>query len=146
MCLEEAGQYAYSQWEHKSTPTYANGRVCLIGDAAHATTPWQGAGAGLALEDAMVLAALFSNISQPEDINAAFKAFNALRRPRGQQVIDSSNGTGLIMCGQDPDLGLNAEKLVQGLLPRWGFIFGLDMETHKQDAVAKMREFQVSRA
>ncbi|KAI1818800.1 hypothetical protein GGS20DRAFT_526921 [Poronia punctata] len=34
------------------TPTYANGRSCIIGDAAHTTSPYQGAGGGLAVEDA----------------------------------------------------------------------------------------------
>ncbi|KAM7213270.1 hypothetical protein V8F06_011336 [Rhypophila decipiens] len=50
---------AYSQFEHKVTPTYYRNKVCLVGDAAHATTPWQGAGAGQAFEDAMILGVLF---------------------------------------------------------------------------------------
>ncbi|KAK3380563.1 hypothetical protein B0T24DRAFT_522254, partial [Lasiosphaeria ovina] len=68
----------YSQWEHKSTPKYARGRVYIVGDAAHATTPGQGAGVGQAFEDAAVLGALFGSVARPEDIDAAFKAFDAV--------------------------------------------------------------------
>jgi 2-polyprenyl-6-methoxyphenol hydroxylase-like FAD-dependent oxidoreductase len=38
-----------------SVPTFAKGRVCLAGDAAHASTPNQGGGAGFGIEDALVL-------------------------------------------------------------------------------------------
>ncbi|KAI0033082.1 salicylate hydroxylase [Vararia minispora EC-137] len=42
-------------------PTFADGRVVLLGDAAHAMTPYLGAGAGQAVEDAYILAILFSH-------------------------------------------------------------------------------------
>ncbi|KAG9255696.1 salicylate hydroxylase [Emericellopsis atlantica] len=142
LLLDEAEPVAWSQWEHKSTPTYANHHVCIVGDAAHATTPWQGAGAGQALEDAMILGALFSQVRSASDVAVAFKAFDAVRRPRAQQVIDSSRGTGAIMCGQDKELGLDATKLVGGLAPRWGFIFALSMADHKEQALAQLHEFQ----
>lgn len=129
----------YSQWEHKSTPTYVRERVCLVGDAAHATTPWQGAGTGLAIEDAMVLGALFASISSANEISAAFKAYDLLRRPRCQQVIDSSRETGLILCGQ---VDLHADELRELLAPRWNFIFGLDMELHKREALEALRTAQ----
>ncbi|KAI1284787.1 salicylate hydroxylase [Xylaria sp. FL0933] len=114
--------------------------VCLVGDAAHATTPWQGSGTGLAIEDAMVVGALLAEISSSKDIESAFRAYDEVRRPRCQQVIDSSRETGRILCGQS---GLQADKLRGLLAPRWDFIFGLDMEAHKQDALAKMREIQM---
>ncbi|KAI1213245.1 salicylate hydroxylase [Annulohypoxylon truncatum] len=129
----------YSQWEHKSTPTYANERVCLVGDAAHATTPWQGSGAGLAIEDAMILGTLFANISSSEEISSAFKAYDLLRRPRCQQVIDSSRETGQILCGQ---VDLHANELRGLLAPKWNFIFGLDMELHKREALDELRKIQ----
>jgi 2-polyprenyl-6-methoxyphenol hydroxylase-like FAD-dependent oxidoreductase len=39
-----------------SRTVFAKGRVCLAGDAAHASTPNQGGGAGFGIEDALVLA------------------------------------------------------------------------------------------
>lgn len=107
-----------------------------MGDAAHATTPWQGSGAGLAIEDAMVLGTLFANIASPSEISAAFKAYDLIRRPRCQQVIDSSRETGRILCGQ---VDLRAEELMKLLAPRWNFIFGLDMESHKREALEALK-------
>ncbi|KAI0408849.1 salicylate hydroxylase [Xylaria palmicola] len=112
LALDQADPSSYSQWEHKDTPTYAKQRVCLIGDAAHATTPWQGAGVGLAIEDAMVLGALLAKVSSKEDFESAFQAYDKVRRPRCQQIIDSSRETGRILCGQS---SLQADKL-RGLL------------------------------
>ncbi|KAI1480915.1 salicylate hydroxylase [Daldinia eschscholtzii] len=129
----------YSQWDYKSTPTYTRGRVCLVGDAAHATTPWQGSGAGLAIEDAMILGTLFANISSPDEISAAFEAYDVVRRPRGQRLIDSSRETGKILCGES---GLRADELRGLLAPRWDFIFGLDMESHKREALDELRNIQ----
>ncbi len=111
--LDQPYPQGYSQFEHKTTPTYAHKRVCLVGDAAHASSPWQGAGAGQALEDAMILGELFANIQSPEDINAAFSAYDMMRRPRCQQVIDSSRGTGAICCGQH-EAGLRPSQTESG--------------------------------
>lgn len=140
MLMEEDGVQAYSQWEHKKTPTFSRGRVCIVGDAAHATTPWQGAGAGQAMEDAMILGHLLAHTTRKDQISAAFEAYDKLRGSRCQQVIDSSRGTGQIFCGQNPETNLDPIKLRELVPPRWGFIMALDMQTHKQDALSKMRE------
>ncbi|RWB92672.1 MAG: monooxygenase, partial [Mesorhizobium sp.] len=43
-------------------PSFTHGRAVLLGDPAHAVTPDLGQGAGLAIEDAAVLAALFGRL------------------------------------------------------------------------------------
>ncbi|KAI1370677.1 salicylate hydroxylase [Hypoxylon crocopeplum] len=144
LSLEQDDLQGYSQWEHKATPTYANGRVCVIGDAAHATTPWQGSGAAMAFEDAMVLRELLANITCLEDIGLAFKAYDVLRRPRCQRIIDSSRETGMILCGRDVNAGLDPEKLLEVLAPRWDFIEGLDMSAHKEEALHIFKEMRRS--
>ncbi len=58
-------------------PTFAFGRVALLGDAAHAMTPDLGQGACQAFEDAVTLAAVLE-----EDVPAALARYDALRRPR----------------------------------------------------------------
>lgn len=64
-------QYAkptrWSLHHHLSTPIYYSNLICLIGDAAHASTPHQGAGAGQCLEDALLLSHLLSLASRQED-------------------------------------------------------------------------------
>ncbi|KJZ69353.1 hypothetical protein HIM_11254 [Hirsutella minnesotensis 3608] len=143
LCLNQPQElYGYSQMEHRATPTYASGRVCVMGDAAHATTPWQGAGAGLAFEDAVMLKTLLAQVSRPQDVGAAFKVFDEIRRPRCQRVIDSSRDVGNIFCGRDAEVGLDADKMRDTLLPRWGFIMALDLEEHKRDGVERLKETQ----
>ncbi len=72
-------------------PRWHDGRVCLVGDAAHATTPSAGQGASLALEDAMVLAQCIRDIDVPE---RAFAAFERARRTRVQTIVKQSRRTG----------------------------------------------------
>jgi salicylate hydroxylase len=54
----------------------------IIGDTAHASSLHHGARAALCIEDAAVLAALFSNerVRVGVDIEAAFSAFNRSRQ------------------------------------------------------------------
>lgn len=69
----------YGEW-HK-------GRVVLLGDAVHATTPHLGQGAGMAIEDSLVLADELSNHDTPE---AAFKAFRERRYDRCKFIVEKS--------------------------------------------------------
>ncbi|GAA4023662.1 FAD-dependent monooxygenase [Hymenobacter glaciei] len=72
----------------KPLRNFAFGRVLLLGDAAHATTPNMGQGAGQAIEDALALAR--SLHLHPTNINAAFQAFEARRRPRTTRIVEQS--------------------------------------------------------
>ncbi|KAI1392730.1 FAD/NAD(P)-binding domain-containing protein [Hypoxylon trugodes] len=140
LTLDQPEPSGYSQWEHKLTLTYAKDHVCIVGDAAHSMTPWQGFGAGMAIEDAMVLGVLFRNISSPQGISAAFKAFDAMRRVRCERIIHSSQGTGVIMCGRNEEVGLDVDKFRQSLFSRWDVIDAIDYDVHEQEALEKLRE------
>ncbi|KAI1868447.1 uncharacterized protein JN550_006363 [Neoarthrinium moseri] len=144
LMLEQENPREYSMWDHKSTPAYARGRACIVGDAAHTTTPWQGAGAGLAIEDALVLGHLLSNISSPQEIEDAFKAFDQVRRPRCQAVIDSGRATGRLFCGQDPDVGLSAEKMGNALGPLFAHLDTLSLDSHKEAALNNLKAIQAN--
>jgi 2-polyprenyl-6-methoxyphenol hydroxylase-like FAD-dependent oxidoreductase len=63
------------------------GRVVLIGDAAHATTPHLASGAGMAVEDGIVLA---EEIMRDGDIDAALPRFMQRRFERGKLVVENS--------------------------------------------------------
>ncbi|KAK6860431.1 FAD/NAD(P)-binding domain-containing protein [Apiospora arundinis] len=139
LILDQEDAKGYAQWEHKSTPTYANNRVCVIGDAAHATSPWQGAGAGLVIEDAFILGHLIGNISSISEINAAFRAFDAVRRPRCQRVINAGRETGRLFCGQHEIAGLDPEKLNEALGCTFAHVGGLQLQAHKDEALGIMR-------
>jgi len=63
------------------------GRVVLLGDAVHATTPHLGQGAGMAIEDSLVLA---DELARHDDIEEAFAAYRARRFDRCAYVVRSS--------------------------------------------------------
>ena len=63
-------------------------------DAAHASIPFQGAGAGQALEDAFVLETVLGKCAEPSQLTHAFKAYDAIRRPRSQKVMRTSREAG----------------------------------------------------
>jgi 2-polyprenyl-6-methoxyphenol hydroxylase-like FAD-dependent oxidoreductase len=63
------------------------GRVVLLGDAVHATTPHLGQGAGMAIEDSIVLADEISKATSPEE---AFTAYRARRFERCRFIVEKS--------------------------------------------------------
>jgi 2-polyprenyl-6-methoxyphenol hydroxylase-like FAD-dependent oxidoreductase len=66
---------------------WSNGDVVLIGDAAHATTPQLASGAGMGIEDGLVLA---QEVSKAPDVATALRAFMSRRYGRCKLVVDSS--------------------------------------------------------
>jgi 2-polyprenyl-6-methoxyphenol hydroxylase-like FAD-dependent oxidoreductase len=66
---------------------WSDGRVVLVGDAAHATTPGVGQGAAQAIEDAVVLA---DRLARSGDLAAALAEYGAIRRPRADAVLKMS--------------------------------------------------------
>ncbi len=86
------------------------GHVLLIGDAAHATTPHVAYGAGLAIEDGVVIA---EEIAKHETINEALAAFQARRFERCATVVRGSKQVGeLEMAGKMDEAG----HVFEGLL------------------------------
>lgn len=80
-----------------------SGRVVLIGDAAHASTPHLGQGAAMAIEDAVVLAELAAEGLPGDRIGPAFIA---RRHARAAFIQSSSINIGEYEMGRLPDLDL----------------------------------------
>ncbi|CAM5386071.1 FAD-dependent oxidoreductase [Sphingobium scionense] len=63
------------------------GRIVLLGDSVHATTPHLGQGAGMAIEDSLVLA---DELSKHDDLESAFAAYHARRFERCAYIVRAS--------------------------------------------------------
>ncbi|KAK4055930.1 hypothetical protein OIO90_002923 [Microbotryomycetes sp. JL221] len=119
-------------------------RVLLIGDADHATTPHQGAGAGQALEDALFIAALLSNSKtssttldrRPEAIQKALQVYEQTRHERGVKVKRTSREAGLLyeMCGVDGE-GRDTTKMGENLRKRMNWIWDWDTKSELDKAL-----------
>ena len=81
------------------------GRVVLIGDAVHASTPHLAQGAGMAIEDGIVLAEELVKADSPE---AAFTAYRARRFERARYVAENSIRIGDMQMGRIPPFDVGA--------------------------------------
>jgi salicylate hydroxylase len=72
---------------------WSQGPVALLGDAAHAMLPFAAQGAGMAIEDAAVLAQCMGDGS---DVPAALQRYAAVRRPRVRRVQRTARQSGRI--------------------------------------------------
>ena len=89
--LERDDQIHCSPIEELELPEWRNGRVLLIGDAAHASSPLMGQSGCMAIEDAVVLAELLQSC---ESLDAALDAYVRRRRPRVDWVQAQSEALG----------------------------------------------------
>ena len=92
--LGEASQIVFRPLEGLLVrgPWYS-GRVVLIGDTVHATTPHLASGACIGIEDALVLA---EEVARHVEVDAALAAFQARRWERCRMVVENSARLGQI--------------------------------------------------
>ncbi len=87
-------------YDRPPLPRWSEGRVTLLGDAAHPTTPNLGQGACMAIEDAVVLTrALSRRGAEPA---AAFRAYEAERRARCYRIVKQSRLFGWVGSWSNP--------------------------------------------
>jgi len=72
-----------------TVPTWSRGRMVLVGDSAHATSPSSGQGASLAVESAVQLARCLRDLPHQQ----AFSAYERLRRTRVEKIIAAAART-----------------------------------------------------
>ena len=90
--------YRPLEWLLLDQPWY-RGRVALMGDAAHATTPHLGQGAGMAFEDGLVLAEELANHAS---VDAALHAWFRRRFDRCAYIVRASLAICRGQLGQGP--------------------------------------------
>ncbi len=99
----------------KPLKRFVYGRVVLLGDAAHATTPNMGQGACQAIEDAVVLAQC---LQQQPELAMALKQYEKRRQARTAKVIGLSRTLGEVAHWRNPLLGKLRNTLFRAM-PRF---------------------------
>ena len=98
----EASDYLKNDiYDRQPVRTWAQGRVLLMGDAAHPTTPNLGQGACQAIEDAAVLA---EHLESAADYTTAFQEYCHRRMERTAEVVLWSRRTGQLSQVENPIL------------------------------------------
>jgi 2-polyprenyl-6-methoxyphenol hydroxylase-like FAD-dependent oxidoreductase len=95
---------------------WSQGRVTLLGDAAHPMTPNLGQGACQALEDAVVLAACLHAANHDEDIQQALQTYQAVRLSHANRVVLRSRQIGTLIQRHDRPTCWTRDLLIR-LLP-----------------------------
>ena len=87
-----AGWRSWSLYRLTGLRQFSEGRVALLGDAAHPVLPYLAQGAALAIEDAVTLAACIG--AWPTEPDRAFHRYAELRRPRALRLQRTSRRFG----------------------------------------------------
>ncbi|CCM00599.1 uncharacterized protein FIBRA_02635 [Fibroporia radiculosa] len=98
-------------------PSFVSGRVAVLGDAAHGMMPYQGSGAGQAVEDGYILAVLLGHKNTTAGTLArALQVYDAIRRPFAQGAAARSHLGGLLYTFNAP--GFTPSELNAGGAPK----------------------------
>ncbi|EHA55982.1 salicylate hydroxylase [Pyricularia oryzae 70-15] len=138
-------------------PTYSKGQVCLAGDAAHATGPHLGAGAGVGIEDALLLSTLLERIDQAvkssssssdddsneekkrDMITRALDIYDGLRRERTQWlVVATREAVDMIQWSQGEAVGKDGEAFGREIGKRFHRVWDYDLDAMLREGLEKL--------
>jgi salicylate hydroxylase len=125
--------------DHDPAPYYYRGNVVMIGDAAHAITPFAGNGASQAFEDASTLLAIFKEVKDVSEIPKAFEAFDAIRRPRSQKVVELSRMFGRLCAFMEEGVGDDLDKIRKRMKKSAAIMSDADLQAQNEEAVKRFR-------
>ncbi|MES2259822.1 MAG: FAD-dependent monooxygenase [Pseudomonadota bacterium] len=90
-------------YERDPLPSWVQGRMALLGDACHPMMPFMAQGAGMSIEDAVVLARELEGVAQPAGIEPALQRYQALRMERASKIQIGSRGNNWLREGGNAD-------------------------------------------
>ncbi|KAJ5733692.1 hypothetical protein N7493_002478 [Penicillium malachiteum] len=137
---ETLSKYAIFDQADNPLPSYASGRVCLAGDAAHASSPFHGAGACMGVEDALVLTELLACVdagttaTRQRNLEIALQTYSSMRIERSQWLVKSSREMGDVYEWRYPASGDNGEKCKAEFERRSQVIWDFDVDGMVTDA------------
>jgi 2-polyprenyl-6-methoxyphenol hydroxylase-like FAD-dependent oxidoreductase len=112
--------YRQDLYDRKPVERWRDGRVTLLGDAAHPTTPTLGQGAGMAIEDGVVLGrelSALASLSAPGSVQAALDSYERKRIPRTTQIVNRSAWLAKLSHVKNP-VGLFMRERVLSAMPQ----------------------------
>jgi len=102
--------FRWALYDREPLPTWTNGRLSLLGDAAHPMLPHLGQGANQSIEDGMALATILARADR-NTAPAALAAYERLRRERVAQVQRGARENGMRYDSAYSDLGVRDAEI-----------------------------------
>jgi salicylate hydroxylase len=103
--------FRWALYDREPLPTWTNGRLTLLGDAAHPMLPHLGQGANQSIEDGMALATILAQ-ADTSAVPESLLAYERLRRERVAKVQLGARQNGLRVDSADADLRVRDAELV----------------------------------
>ena len=100
-------------WDLKPIPKWYEANVCLLGDAAHATTPNMGQGAVQAVESAMALSIC---LAEESSVEKAFARYQSIRMDKANHVTNTSWKIGKLAQLNNP-IGIVLRNILLKITP-----------------------------
>jgi salicylate hydroxylase len=150
LLAEDLDRWAIFDLGDYPVPFFNKGRICIAGDAAHATGPHHGAGAGLCIEDSAILAELLLEaqeclagavfpLSKEVILEKTLEAFNSSRRERTQWVVQSSRASADLYEWRDGECGQDLDKIKKELLWRNHKIWDVNLNDMAKSARKELK-------
>ena len=117
----------WALYDRNPLPRWTDGRITLLGDAAHPMLPYLAQGACMAIEDGFALARW---LSQPGGVGAALKGYEAMRLPRASQVQLGARARAKVNHLSSP-----LARIVRDVSYAWRRVFDRESTSYKIDWV-----------
>jgi 2-polyprenyl-6-methoxyphenol hydroxylase-like FAD-dependent oxidoreductase len=117
---DEAAILRNDVYDRVPVDRWGAGRVTLLGDAAHPTTPTLGQGAGMSIEDGVVLAKEFSlarDLGDDDAVEGALRAYERNRMPRTAAINRESWQIGQMILRDNP-VAVRVQRAFLQLTPK----------------------------
>ncbi len=102
--------FRWALYDREPLPTWTNGRLTLLGDAAHPMLPHLGQGANQSIEDGMALATILAQVDTSA-VPAALLAYEGLRRARVAEIQLGARQNGLRLDSAVADLSVRDAEI-----------------------------------
>ena len=103
--------FAHLHYDREPLPMWSQGRLTLLGDAAHPMLPHLGQGANQSIEDGMALATILERVHATA-VPAALRVYERVRRERVAEIQQGARRNGLRVDATVTDLEARDAELV----------------------------------
>ncbi|KAL4865186.1 hypothetical protein BDV12DRAFT_200378 [Aspergillus spectabilis] len=136
---EKVVKWGIFDLEKNPPPTYACGRACLVGDAAHASTPYLGVGACTGVEDALVVCTVLESVQEKRRalgsdggalkaaLGEALQSYSRTRMERGRWIHHNSRQMGQLYHWRYGPTGRDPERMKRKLEETWATVVNYDV-------------------